>query len=421
MAAAGIYIEDESEMTIGADSEFSDNKAGYDGGAIRAGFNSILTIGTGANFTDNKADDGGAIWNYGETTISSNTTFDSNMANWYGGAIYNTGSLNIGDNVLFTLNYAKEEGGAIYNAANSTVTFNGSATFEKNMANGTSNDIYSDGELYFLGGTTTMQGGIVGTGTTTINGAVVNFGKNAILEQYNLEISANSELSVNAENLIITSDTISNDGSLNFTAGTATLANNIVGVGTTTLSNANITIDSTDITQYGLNISSTSTLTSNADRLAITSEIVNDGILKFTGGNNNNTINGGGDLVIAGDVTNGNYAISQNSIEITENNSFTTDADYITTANGILNDGNLTFTGGTNTSTITATTGKGELFVTGNVTNTASITQSTISITGSLESNVNDIKATEQILNDGALIFTGIGTNTNIIDGFGDL
>ena len=96
---------------------------------------SLVTVGQrghvmmrGITFTNSNCEsDGGAIYNYGNLTIT-NCTFINNNG-YYGGAIYNYGSLTI-TNCTFTNNNAKY-GGAIYNDGILTATGN---TFTNNNA-----------------------------------------------------------------------------------------------------------------------------------------------------------------------------------------------------------------------------------------------------------------------------------------------
>ena len=105
------------------------NASAEEGGAIVNYGN--LTI-TGSNFTNNTADwCGGAIANYGNLTITG-SNFTNNTADSYGGAIINyPGSvINItGSN--FTYNSVNEDGGAIENGGNLTIT---DSHFEHNRA-----------------------------------------------------------------------------------------------------------------------------------------------------------------------------------------------------------------------------------------------------------------------------------------------
>ena len=68
-------------------------------------------------------------------------------------------------------------------------------------------------------------------------------------------------------------------------------------------------------------------------------------------------------------------------------------------------------------------TGDGKLDVTGAVINEGNIKQSTVTITeaGSLDTDVNNIVATDGITNDGTLTYTGEGINKNEITGDGNL
>ena len=99
-------------------------------------------------------------------------------------------------------------------------------------------------------------------------------------------------------------------------------------------------------------------------------------------------------------------------LSITVNNSFTTNANDITTnANyGIVNIGTITFTGGTNTNIISGNDGR--LEIEGIVTNDADVTQKEIEVTGSLTNDTNGIIKSTDITNCGNI--TNVGTITSI-------
>ena len=189
---------------------FENNKSATAGGAIgtrkkEVANNSVAKLDIeNSVFKGNSAQlRGGAIDNYffnsegkdGYVYVAS-STFERNTAK-DGGAIYNHDVDKKGnkvkmliENSTFTANTANNQGGAIYNEGEMVI--NNSKFSGNTVGEGESNDIYNIGKLQFLSGTTTMEGGIVGTGSTTVNGGALNLDEEAKLEQYKLEILANS-------------------------------------------------------------------------------------------------------------------------------------------------------------------------------------------------------------------------------------
>lgn len=114
-----IYSDDESATLTG--DHFSQNKGEY-GGALYADDDVTVADST---FLGNTAEDGGAIINYEDLTLTnvtdvpgSGNTFTGNQATW-GGAIYNADWVGVGDS-LIAYNAAHDVGGGIYNACGTT-------------------------------------------------------------------------------------------------------------------------------------------------------------------------------------------------------------------------------------------------------------------------------------------------------------
>ena len=141
--------------------KFEGNTASRKGGAIafllnhqEVGDRAQATIDH-ATFTDNDAGyTGGAIQlEYVDATIS-NTTFEGNTA--------------------------VENGGAIHVADNATLTLKGTNTFSGNMVGETANDIYSAGKVTIASGETSLSGGIemaAGSNLAIAKGAVLQAGE----------------------------------------------------------------------------------------------------------------------------------------------------------------------------------------------------------------------------------------------------
>lgn len=128
------------------DSGFTGNTAG-NGGAVWNGTNGKVNI-TNSTFSKNTAmledhslQQGGAITNGGEMTITG-STFEDNTANKRGGAIFNSGTLTVNGG-SFDGNKAGN-GGAIYNATNATLKITGTS-FTNNTAAGWGGAILNSG------------------------------------------------------------------------------------------------------------------------------------------------------------------------------------------------------------------------------------------------------------------------------------
>lgn len=131
-----------TDLTIEGKAHFESNQASEQGfgGAI---YNlASLQLVADQTFVNNSAGYGGAIANYlesGNLTISGETNFSGNTANYQGGAIYNQiGSVSVAGNATFTKNVALECGGAIANFGNSSspglLEIKGNSQFIENVA-----------------------------------------------------------------------------------------------------------------------------------------------------------------------------------------------------------------------------------------------------------------------------------------------
>ena len=352
---------------------------------------------------------GGAIANIKSAVFNiANALFSGNKASANGGAIYNAAEMTI-DGATFE-NNAAQNGGAIYNDTAGTMTING-ATFENNATgtDGKGGAIYNAGTMTFAGEVTLAAATTAEDGTETASNDIYNTGT--------LNLNGTTEL-----NSAVTNDKMLNiygNTMLNSTiSGTGDMSVNAVG---------ELELTATaEIAQNNLTLAEAVELAVNADQLKISEALNNAGTLTFTGGTNTSAITGEGTLNITGNVINADTAeIKQNSLTIAEkDDSLTTNASNLTIANGITNNGTLTFTGGDNANNIF---GKGTLNITGNVTNAdmAEIKQSGLEIAkdGRFKTLANLITLTGDnpaIQNNGALTFTG-GTNANNISGTGTL
>ncbi|WP_372521085.1 autotransporter domain-containing protein [Candidatus Ruminimicrobiellum ovillum] len=210
----------------------------------------------------------------GQSATVVDTTFEKFTKTGDGSVISNTNGKLLIENSKFTANSASGKGGAIYNTG--TMTINNSE-FSGNTASEVANDVYNDGELSFLNGTTTMDGGVTGTGRTVINGGTLVLGEEAVLEQSYLEIGEGSSFAINVSSISITAqDTnpeIKNNGSLTLSTGTVErFSSNITGTGATTINlGANVNMGSNSIEQSKLIVDEDSSLTAEIQNLKIQS------------------------------------------------------------------------------------------------------------------------------------------------------
>ena len=93
----GGAIHSRGDISIGR-SNFKGNSAGDEGGAIRSTEDSEVDVSLGF-FRDNSAEDGGAIYSWGELSVS-RSTFINNSAEEEGGAIANHGIASINASIL---------------------------------------------------------------------------------------------------------------------------------------------------------------------------------------------------------------------------------------------------------------------------------------------------------------------------------
>ena len=378
-----------TQTTVGNSGVFTNN------GTVTANLENTKTIegtgdivtGTGissntgtlaqANLTNN-----GTFDNTGHITLTGaltnadtfNTNADLLAA---AGGVANAGNLNItggtNANVITGAGVTNFTGDATNNAAITQTTVTNTAKLTNNALitadvtnSGTltsdganiAGDIANTGSYIITGGNNAND--IIGAGgKTTILGNTTNTGT---IMQESLAIANSGNLTTDSD--LITAS-ITNDGKLVWNAGTAN-QNVIDGTGELHINGADI-VNSSAISQDSIKVLSGS-LTSNADLLASAKGITNNDGLTFTGGTNANVISGTGDLTTTGDVTN-NAAISQNTITVTSGK-LTTAADTLTTVNGVVNNSEISFTGGDNNNDISGT---GTTYIDGTVQNLASI------------------------------------------------
>ena len=378
--------------------QFIGNVANKQGGAVNIeglGSTDITNSLFRYNYSkgmNNRAEkgDGGAILFGGDTiTGVSGSTFDQNYAKW-GGAVYKSMYDNKQPAVYFidsdfTHNGATNSygvGGAIFNASGALyiVADQENVLFDENkagatvsytdpndrtsitMTGGTPNDIHNVGSLYLLpkeGHTLTLNGGvsdgleingsnqinvIANRGVTYIGGQWDNRGT---LEDHRGTVYMNGELTqkdlnvidgnlvVNADNIHITDNTISNSGTITFTGGantheitgytdtsstyhtgTVVIDGDVTNSSKLTLSNLKVNADKSLTNSADINISDTYDassatlyLTESDDDdfyVGTNATLDNSGAISTANGVNYGTITGdtNGSLTITGDFTN---------------------------------------------------------------------------------------------------------------------
>lgn len=311
------------------------------------------------------------------------------------------------------------------NIAQNSLTVNNGASFSTNVNNLTlsSFNLYNNGTLTYTGGYSNNN--ITGSGNFIVNGSITHE-QNKNLHQNTITINSGAQLTAHATDLVTTSG-ITNNSNLIFTGGTNT--NTITGNANSMLAIEGGVVNTGSITQNTINISHQGALTSDVSKVLATnanSQLNNDGTLTLTSGLGGNVlqnhVRGIGSTVINGNIVNtGAKDINQLGLTVNSGSSFSTNADNILLgANGITNNGTLTYTNGSNNASVKGT---GNMVITGAVTNNlgAKITQNSLTVNSgaALAASADDI-VKANIINNGGLTFAG-GTNNNVITGTGDL
>ena len=242
---------------------------------------------------------------------------------------------------------------------------------------------------------------LIASGTTENNARIATNGEGIIIAE-GATLITHGELDTTANGGQITNDgtlkinVLNEDGEPDFVDRPA---NNIFGKGELLISSTNYQ-NNASISQKRLVIEDIdSSFETNIANFEAYNGIITEGRMIYTGtGISSSTIitnTGTGELIIGtadatATITNkdGNE-IAVSTITVNEGSSFIASANNITTGKGIVNDGELTFTGGVNTSTITRSrSGDEKMFVTGDLTNTAAIEQGTIIVNSDFFNNV---------------------------------
>ena len=250
----GGAIYTESVLNITGNSEFTENIAAANGGAVSAGSAARITVEgaafngnsslsgnggavyaasgaglsvNGAVFSQNHADNGygGALYASGDTVLK-NVNFDGNSA-VYGGGIMNFNNMVIGGNSSFTNNKASA-GGAVFTLGTLTLdTAEGNILFRGNEASDVSEggaDIYlntgGNVEVNIRGDANVllMDGGFAGTGLINKTGAnTLIFGENADNSLFHGEfIQSAGTTEIYADNFFAGNNTVTDGAVLHF-------------------------------------------------------------------------------------------------------------------------------------------------------------------------------------------------------------
>ncbi|WP_413854158.1 autotransporter domain-containing protein [Candidatus Ruminimicrobium bovinum] len=350
----GIYVSNGQTLNINNVSNWKGFTNIY--GAVKN--NGNLNI-SGTNFSNNSEQD---IINDGNLTLTDvSSSFEKGI---------------IGIGKITIKNVSIDLADAVIEQNKILINNNGNLTAKAQNING---EIENNGSLNFYGGTNNNV--ITGTGLIQISDNVTN---KANITQNNLEILTNKQLNnstatitINQTLIINNNSKIINDGKfiINNGTNTGTIEQTI---NTSTISIFGNFINNGTIKQSKLIIEQTGELTTNASSIEPSNNLVmNNGMLHFFEGNNNNQITGTGTTIIDGLVT--NNSLITNFVIINKNKKLTTNAHNI---NGqIENNGTLNFVDGTNNNVITGT---GILEINNNIINNSAINQNTIRINNKL-------------------------------------
>ena len=384
-------------------------------------------------------------------TLATSVTTEKGIVN--DGALFYTGGINTSsittnaqgtltvlDNLTNTAKITQDQvniiGGMFTNVAGSSITANteiniaaeGNAGLTTDATDIAETTINNGGELIFVSDSAmTNLSEITGEGNLTVNGDLTS-GKNitqtninilsgtfehnigdaadiATITADNISVSTSATFVIHSE--VIANNQITNDGIVRVNvlqptgeADDVTSENNIIGKGDLIISSTNYKNDGGSISQKTLTIEDIdSSFETDIANFEAYNGIVTEGRLIYTGtGISSSTIvsnNKTGELIIGtadtvADIINkeGNE-VSLSTITVNEGSKFKANASNLITEAGIVNDGELTFTGGINNSTITRSrSGNEQLLVEGNLQNNAAIEQGTIIVNSDFFNNV---------------------------------
>ena len=333
----------------------------------------VITAGTGTSVND------GTI---SQSQLTNHGTFTSN------GQITLTNGLT--NNATFHNNALLEA--SVNNVANATLNSDPDNLGDNVANNGTLN-LNADGVLSV---------DVTGLGTTHINGNLENGGS---ISQQDITVASGKLVTTNASDMTASNE-IANAGIINYTGGTT--ANKITGAGqvvvtgyvTNTLAgniDQSLVNNSSVFVNEGAvdaNLVNTGTLQGEGSITTKTGLSSNSGMIAQTNLTNKGTFDNTGHINLIGTLTNNTGAV------------LNTDASLITAANGMVNNGTVNFTNGTNAVAISgAATGITNFHDT--VINNADITQNKVTNDGLLTNNA--VITATNITNSGTIMGAASG------------
>lgn len=342
----GAIYQGGGTLTFNAASVFSNNTATSIGGGALYMSGGIMTFNEKAEFTSNRATNGlgGAIYmSSGTLELKKGAAFSANTDSIGANDVYMTGGilrLSGTDNYAFTGGIASSEltTANIYHTGTGVFTADLSRYYGSFTQSAGSSVIKGDtpSTLFIQTGDAEIQDSFLGLLTHTGAGTVTHTGTGKTISG-TMNNNGTGTLKFAGTGLTV-SGTVNNSGTLDFAADT-TLSGRVQGSGFMQVGAASVVHTNTQagsISQKDLTIGASGSLTTQGQALSITNIINNLGNLIFNGGTNGNTIN---------------------------------------------NSGTVTFSAGSNAGNITGT---GRTDVTGTVSNTGTIMQEELNVSGTL-------------------------------------
>ena len=343
------------------------------------------------NFIKNKTFHGGAVYNGGTINelngsfIQNETVYEAGRSN-YGGAIANNGTIKklnadfICNTAIYDAASTEGKGGAIYNSQNGMIE-----------------SLYGN----FIGNVASKSqrgGAIWNAGTITMG----------IADKAPMVFATET-------------DTIHNEGTLNFAAGTIYLQSVYdadTAIGTMNVNGADVIFaDGATLTQKNINVNS-GTLAISASGLKSNVTNNSNGTVSLLGGSLDVDITGGGKILIDGDVISNTNIVQDTTI--TTDNKLSVSGSNLSA--NVVNNGVLELTGGSISYPYTIS-GTGITNIVGNVTSSRNISQNVnvldgASLSASTASYLGGVVTNDGMLTLGAgtLKFNVLGTGTTYIN-----
>lgn len=158
-------------------SVFENNRADTNGGAISSVRQGAKLTLSEVTLSHNEAMDGGAVFSSGLLHLDG-VTLTNNMTSHYGGAIYNTGNLEATNSHFIEnggIDPRTDQGGAVYNAVDASVSFS-NTYFERNFA------WYNGGAIASYGPLVVTQSRFINNSALDMGGAIFQIGGAASIQ-----------------------------------------------------------------------------------------------------------------------------------------------------------------------------------------------------------------------------------------------